>query len=480
MRKACAFFLALLLLLSAGTVYAAKTAMAPATEVTFSREHLYGDPNAADGFTLRPVFSIGRSKIWTSDIKFTGDTLEASTNFQLCDLNEVQLITSDPFEGVSITTNAIGSREIFSDSAEGYLRFAKIKERFDSMEPGSYAALSVWLHDLYETYPLSLSVQMDKINYGYWEEQDIDSAGLSLENQNAILFMKYFPIPVPEAQFVNVMMVKNEDGSLGGFALDFNPEGSDYFEMENFSACKDSSAYFCFNNHTVLGNKVDTSGLPLGYGIYKLTVENEEQTLSLLCPLDENERIRHLTMDAEKNNLLLFAETEDKRFILHQIDVETGDTITDWEIGRFENPEAYDYMSFKEMDHCIILCIGKRAYILEPDPATGKWKCDFSPVVIDDGFYQSRIPWYRLDWPSTHKVEYDGEHLAISWYTYQMEHNESPDGMDNSYYAYRLSLGTCVYDKENIVYYGITHSTIEDAAKYRDDLSCIHPGYRID
>ena len=79
MKRALALLLALVLVTSAGAVYAAKELEAPADQVVFTEQTLYGDLHAADGLQIRNQVQLGGNLVWDSTMDFSGSGFTDTT-----------------------------------------------------------------------------------------------------------------------------------------------------------------------------------------------------------------------------------------------------------------------------------------------------------------------------------------------------------------------------------------------------------------
>jgi len=199
---------------------------------------------------------------------------------------------------------------------------------------------SVKMNEIFDYYPLSLYCISEDITYGctydkyeiYAEEYDSTNKISAISRYNLEKLQDFFKVPVFENEIIKV---PREQYSW------CERTSKNRYDFNSIIEKGDSAYYIAISSHTSLGNQVDTSRIPGGYGIYKLpyayvNAKNykgmEEYSdydiltddISLLTPIDPSFFIKSIDYDSVSKTLfVLVEETDDLK--VYAIDETSGE-----------------------------------------------------------------------------------------------------------------------------------------------------------
>jgi len=351
MRKALTFLLILVLLFSLGAGYAIKAVHAPVDRVVFTQETLWGDPAAADGLTVIKEAQYKEHLLWKSALSFKDSTYDTHTDFSYVPESYFENFYQ-PSYGVfaaDLTTDAYFDNTY--DSPQFTRGFAKAqKELYYKTPVGTTGTMAVKTSDYYDYYPLQVEITLPELSYWYSEEMAYADKNTDPQTYAILSVKEFLKIPVLADEAYQISMDKDFDGgaSYVGFETD---ERFDSFCPYADSTITDKACYFWFSNRTTMGNRVDCSEIPGGYGLYilpygEIKADNYRgqehfegydvfaDELRLFYPLPEDTDILHLSISDDQSTLLLHTLRKGY-YTVTAIDAESGRTLSS--VGLYEN-----------------------------------------------------------------------------------------------------------------------------------------------
>ena len=258
MRKYPILLLALALLLGVSAVFAACAMDAPKDQVAFTERVVYGDPAAADGLTVAFHEQYRNYLHWASTLSFTESSYTAHTDYTF-EHDRYWNNDSGVVRSLDIWNGIMASYDFDQDNALA----AAVNALEDKVQPGTTASALLRVADYYETYPLDVNIVLPDMFYGMQPTYQ-----LGPEQDAMTRIQDYFQIPVLDDQYLEVEVGKSVNG--GSSVGMSSTEQGDSFDFYTQSVATDDAFYFFFSNRTQLGNLVDTSRIPSGYGVYRL------------------------------------------------------------------------------------------------------------------------------------------------------------------------------------------------------------------
>ena len=330
MKKYLTLLLALVVILSAVSAYGEKKTESSATALEFELETVCGDVSAAEGLEVKDFGSYmsdaeGQSVVWSSDVAVRNGELEWST--ELITDNRYEILYGDynylirypgnhgygiraRFDAMNIgqTMNNPVMNSFFSgfskrDDAKDYL----IRET-DKPLGGYFYRID--LAEFYEYYPYLLEIDLPE-DFNVTEES----------------FREFFKIPVLRTEKYKLRAVNNVpqiyDAAYTGDPYEPEDIETDFAQIDTFGGLTDDAYYFTFSNKTRKGGRFDTSQIPLGYGIYRLS---KDGTFSLYKALPDDAVLRNFGVDRDGKTMYLHY-VENNKWTVHVIDIASGSEI---------------------------------------------------------------------------------------------------------------------------------------------------------
>lgn len=243
-------------------------------KITVTETTLAGDPSAAEGLTVETTSNQDRQMFWRT-VYEAGAEPEAETEFTFYQTEQKQedVEARKELDIYSYTAEFGISGVIDLDTAnldDCSLNGMLMKPAVDvaSRTPAGESRTEVLqLNRFYEYYPMWLEVHSGGWTMDYsWE--------LQLETRTFL--ENYFAIPMPDTEWVEVTVEKDEAGQVVGVNCNTY---YDYYEKDEYGTPINKTSFYA--ETVVLDNSVyllfcgnaDFSGFRGGYGLYRIPVE---------------------------------------------------------------------------------------------------------------------------------------------------------------------------------------------------------------
>lgn len=461
MKKSFVLLVTLVILATSVVCFGQTSLLAQKDQVQFTENILYGEKNVVDGVTVGmknqydehlywdSTYVIGENPTVSTDYKFYtfrhGDgsySYDGSMSFSsdylyMMDWYENNIVT--PSDGLQLAVQELyeelgpseeKSKIIYIRDYEEYYSFS-VEVHAPYSSEADINALHVGLNENELSYDIAIG---EKNGYS---SETMDEAKRNLEWLET--FQEFFKIPVLENEVAIIHMRKYDTGEVAGWGMSTASMGSgtgevdipslpeseeyDAFTLSTISDISDGDCYFTFDTHSHLGNVVDTSLIPGGYGIYHFPYDEEKQEiypeqLQMVYALDPNENVYDMTRDTSGKNLLLFT-TEGDYVYMHIIDIATMTLVDKFEVSSSEygiDYTMYDDFMVIDGDKIVVFTIDENATYTKVFAAS---KERLEGLEVDQSGISS-IPDYRCvyDW--------NGETLVFANYTYNEEWYAAP------------------------------------------------------
>lgn len=331
MRKAFGLTIVLLLLGSVSTIWCVRMVYAEHDQVQFTETVLAGDPAAAESLSIRAHATYNDQLFWDSNTVFNGNKpLTTQTEYHF--FNTEQKEESENFyNGVELYSDIEGSGAYtmdMSNQIEPVGIDRAYQELYNIVQPGQELKKTIAVADYYDYYPLSGIIDLQGIreDFGIWRSYD-PTYDQSIPNK----FEEFFQIPVLPTEQITISLVRDSDGAT--YTGSSNGEGEQFY-FHTQSVVTPTTCYFAFNNRTNVGNIIDTSLIPGGYGIYAMdytpgTVKLLEgggiqtlgngsvqlDSLRMVFPIDPHEEFLQLSQWADDKTILLYTRLENTYYL---------------------------------------------------------------------------------------------------------------------------------------------------------------------
>ena len=338
MKLKTGIFIVLLVVLVACAGYINSKVDAYGYDTNFILETVFGDQGSLDGTEIRLLDDITNTCFWDSRVKFVDGRLitETSTEPQE-DYIPHYVNYNEEEERNNIYYDLYPSEGIGDYLDYGEYVFDETKEMGDAVLASGKDELSIKPSDYCDYYKYNWIIVH---NYGYWylttgqkkAEGDKISGSVALD-ENMAKFADFFKIPIVKDETYSVEKVEDDDE--GPVEIYYNVDlnyNHEYFILKMKSAFGQNKAFLYFSNRTSKGNRVDTSQIPGGYGVYsfdfaqgvngKESVAPDMDTLRVVLPLDENTIIKKIAISSDEKYLYVFT-LEGKDLVLYIVDTET-------------------------------------------------------------------------------------------------------------------------------------------------------------
>ena len=285
MRKSLLLFL-LLVALSAGLLAGACAAVQGRREtVSYRTEPLAGDPTAADGVELTWVSTCGYHLFWHSTFPAAAPE-EAETRFSYSGQKQSWIIELD--EDVLGLSPGLNFLDIAPDSPSTGLRalWAELSAQTSPL-PGDETYTEhnglisikreIQLADYLTDFPLSA----DRLAYTAWaadREFGTSQYDTSINAEELTRrFRAYFPIPVPEGLAMEISMTPDASGQL--LSAHFLTLDSSLLTLQADCVSTGEGVLFALCAGGSMAKALDGSGIPGGWGIYRLSPGGDLETV---------------------------------------------------------------------------------------------------------------------------------------------------------------------------------------------------------
>lgn len=428
MRKTFVFTM-LLALLAVGSIgYVAAEIYPLRDQVTVQTVqndlYTYGDVSAAEGLVAHLKADYYQAMNWHTKVRFGEELTETDTDYSLT--FPVQKSTNYLRErediDIRITVEEVVDTYDFAYLAEG-------------LELGERREEQIFLKEYADFYNTEVDILFPEVSYA-WRPYS-DSIDNDTEAALKARFDENFRFPIGDDVCVDAHGDVTKYGPGYGYGIN---ESSQTFGLEVKEVFLGNSAYFAFDRNGEMYQNLDVSHLPLGYGIYCVTVpESGQPTLSNIHTLDPETEILKLAAD-EAGNVLAYTVEKGILFVT-VIDAKTS-TVTQ-RLELTDVPAGLPTWATYEAD-------GAVAVTLAPAAPT----CRLVLLTMgEDGLY--RLHW-NLEVPSerSYLLAYSDESYKEYRYDY------APVMAWNGQYLalglseeYRSNFDLALYGENGLVYY---------------------------
>ena len=434
MRKTFVFTL-LLALLSIGSIGYVASDIYPLRDQVAVREvagTFRGDVSATEGLVASLKADYYKAMNWHTKVYLGNPLPRTDSDYTLT--FPVQETTNYLRERNDIDIR-ITVEDVMELSAFAYLA--------EGLELGEKRKETIFLKDHAEFYNIEVEVLFPEVTYA-WRPSDIAK---DTETEAALrkLFDENFRFPIGEHVSVEGHGDVTSHGPGYGYGINTS---SETFGLDVKQVFLGNSAYFTFNRKGEKYSDLDVSRIPLGYGIYCLTVpeDSTQPTLINVYTLDPNAKILKLTSD-DLGNVLAYT-VENGIFAVTVIDSKTNTLQQRLELADF--PGDSSFWATYEADQAI-------AVALWNDPE----KCRL--VLLTMG----KDALYKLHWnltiPSSDSPLLTYSDASYNDYVYSYAPVMAWNGQ---YLAFGLSddhwsnFTISLYDENGLVYYGLYQTSL--------------------
>ncbi len=427
MRKTLALFIAVLILSLSLYILVFAETNKEKDNVIVTESHIYGDKSFAENVAINVNMQYRENLLW--NIKYSIGDGKIKTDFSI-HKNRIKREYNDNSSFTLYSGLHYGSTNL--DYADKLGLNKAYRELVEEAEPYEELERTIRLTDYLEYYPIIID--------GYFPDGAF-SLDTSIINTTHIMDEKekelvealsnFFRIPVMESHEVVISVLIDENRNI----LQTGSSGNDgereldefYFNAE--SVVTDKECFIFFRNKTRFTGIADTSEIPGGYGIYRLPYSYSEydsklifdcESLKNIFPVDEKEEVQQLQLSADKKDLYMISQKENKTF-LTVIDAESykeKSKITLSEKDGQESSFGYIGVDFMVINH-YHENINERFSVYLPD-GKGGFKEEFSTDgFAEDGEYvdtdgNTHYPGTSIYMYSTGDVKWDGENLYVT------------------------------------------------------------------
>lgn len=437
MKKSFYLLLVLLCTSVAGVISIFSFLIKEKDQVQLKETVLYGNVSALEGLVVKNRTHYNYNLFWNTEYS-PGENSSIHTEYEFHTLDEKQNI---PIEYAGVNFIEYSSGHSFSGDEGEYTGLdLAYKELFDRTKPGEERSETIYLHDYLDYYPIEGWVETTDINL-YWDSSMTDDPFCKK-------IVDYFKIPVIEDETRKITVTKDKNGDL--IRMGESSSDSDIFYLWTESVAIENGCYFSFPTQTLQGKIIDTSMLPDGYGIFYITYEKEEGSVtdinvSMIYEMDPSVKFIDIYTHQEESRILIIT-IEDDMYVLTVLDSETHKILQRLEMGETDG----QYMTFVYDDFLVQILTQEKLTVIELNE-TGQYEQQFT-IVYSNEENSSYYPSYNdvMDW--------SGEKLAIA--SYQVPEN---------YYSKEANdFCLTVYDASGMLYYGEYESSLSTGESFSD------------
>ena len=385
----------------------------------------YGDVSAAKGLVAYLKADYYKAMNWHTKVHFGEKLTETHTDYTLA--FPVQKTTSYLREREDIDIRV---------TVEDVIDSADLAYMAEGLKQGERREEQIFLKEYADFYNIEVDILFPEVTYA-WRPYG-ESADNEMEAALKTLFDENFRFPIGEYVSVDA---HGDVGRYGpGYGYGVN-ESSSTFGLEVIEVFLENRAYFAFDRNGEMYQDLDVSHLPLGYGIYCVTVPEDggQPTLVNVHSLQPDVEILKLAAD-DAGNILAYMVEKGMLFVT-VIDAKTN-TATQ-QLALMDFPSGVTSWATYEADRAVAVTLAHA----EPT-------CRLALLTMgEDGFYRLR---WNLEVPSerSYLLTYSDEPYKEYVYDY------APVMAWNGQY---LALGICaeywsnfdlaLYDENGLVYY---------------------------
>lgn len=471
MKKSLLVVLLLLLCTGVGIWAAAAYIYRPHDQVTFTEETVSGDPSAAEGLTVRAQSQYNHRLFWDSVCR-VGEEPQTETEYAFYP-DQHQTDRPARYAGVEMENGGYGSTAFAAsggfetEEMGAYGLNAAYRELADQTAPGAEGEKVIRVSDYLDYYPLEVRLDFPEFLLDLNRMMDWGTDGGEETKAVSLLqtFQNFFRIPVLEEERMEISIGKDPSGGINSWGSGSVSE-YDSFYLWTESVVTGSACYFTFDCHTEQDHVVDTSQIPGGYGIYRLTCQYDPERmgselervdieeLSMVYPLDPNGYLLELGLSGDGERLLVHTREEDT-YVLTVVDLEDLSTVQRLEITPDEKDWSWCYV-FPEEDY-LAVTMGEQVALLVQQEG-GVYQEAFLTDVEED-----------VIWQNFQDMDYDGRHLAVTG-VYDFDEARLDYNLRDGHSFY-----LAVYGPEGLEYYGLYRSSLDVTGKEEDYRDYCHP-----
>lgn len=464
MRKAVMILSVLLVVFFVGGIAAAVYVNAPREDVVLTEMNAYGDRSAADGLQIGLNTEVDNQMHWYTDYSLTDETIRTEFKFYQSRHN---VRYEQAYQGVELESSFHYGYGLYDKNPTGIAK--AYQELYDSIEPGEEARATIRVADYHDFYPIGFHIHLP--GNSFWYDYGEEIGQHTSEDELALIrkFTEFFRIPVLPEERLEIHVSKYANGAMSsssgsvteaiGYGGDKN---YDSFYLYTHSVASSDAAYFTFSPETHMGNLIDTSLIPGGYGIYRLPYTMEKNRavtnadeLTMAYALDLQERVIEMELDDAQEKLFLHTRVE-YTYYLTIIDLATMEQLqriellSSMEDAYFTHYKGDDFFAYVLADMLIVVARQE----------DGSYCLEFSvPYQRPETIYA-----YGLEYNSA--LDYDGEKLAVLKLITR----------ENGSYPETSAFNLSVYDASGIIYYGDYYSSLNLPYEHGDYQFICRPG----
>ena len=344
MKFKTVIFIILLLVLVAGTVFINDKIDTYGYDTNFDLEPIYGDQGLLDGAEIRLQNVISNTCFWDSRIRFDNGKIISETSTE----PEESYIFADYYDKAKENNGFHQDYDLIRDIS-GYLDneyniFDEVKKMGDEIKASDKIDLSIKPSDYCDNYKINWSLTRGRTTWSLETVEQRPENDTTTYDENLDKFTEFFKIPIVKDETYSVeRIVDDDDGREKVYYSVGRNYDREYFDFAMNSAFGNGKAFMYFDNRTSKGNRVDTSLIPGGYGIYSfdfgLSVDGREYsdpdmgTLRVILPLDEDTIIKKMFLSSDEKYLYIFT-IEDRNMVIYVMDTDNCEVVSEkvlWE-----------------------------------------------------------------------------------------------------------------------------------------------------
>ena len=434
MRKTLVFTL-LLALLSAGSIgYVAadiyplrnQVVIKEIAEDSYNGYGFFGDVSVTEGLTATLKTDYYKAMNWDTKIHFGTSLPETETDYTLT--FPVKKSTRYLRERNEIDIR-ITIEDVVDNSVFEYLT--------DGLQPGQSRKEKVYLKDYADYYNTEVDILFPEVTYA-WRPGD-NTLDNETEEALKVLFDENFRFPLDEKVNVDAHADHGQYGPGYGYSINTT---SDTFGLNVKETFLKDCVYFTFNRKGDNYRNLDISHLPLGYGIYCLTVpeDGSQPKLTNVCTLNPDVQILKLTSD-DYGNVIAYT-VEEGFFTVTVIDSSTNSVTQSLQLTEFpaNSPSWATYEGDDAIAVTLAHKLDTRQILLLTKNESGLYEIHWSLVIPSKDsrvltYSDSSNAEYRYDYAPV--MAWSGKYLAF--------------GLSDEY---QTGLDLAIYGENGLLYYG--------------------------
>ena len=288
-------------------------------KVEHTSEDYVGDVSAAAGLNISNSLVSVSHAYWDNSIKFGNDGYQAESRFKFEPVRRV-VIYPDPETGF-YAYNIINRAALEKNLPPGIME--EVKQNGGRVH--KTCPYTMFYDYYYFEYGLNLpEISSNSASVAYLGDEWLSEGEREFWNK----FYDFFKIPVLEGETIEADYVLTNDNRISSWYN--NGEGPSYCP-EYFSALTDDAMYFTMTLTAQGGQRVDTSCIPGGYGIYMMPYNPADRkhrgftkglldidNLRMVFPLDVNTDIKAMGTSTDKSHLYIVTK-EDGSIVFRNI-----------------------------------------------------------------------------------------------------------------------------------------------------------------